>query len=99
MYIGVARFVCSMGLDDQVSSFSLDNRLNVFLRYEDFVDIRHNQDMVDGSSLFESMGEYPLVASGFFDSDGVWRFFEMHSEEESFVLEYDEFIEAVHETA
>lgn len=72
------------------------NGVNVFLTAENVRDIHNNQSLVEGSPLLES--ECPVVATGFFTSDGIWRFYATHHEETDYKLEYDEFITALHET-
>lgn len=81
-----------------VNLFDVDG-LNIYMTYEDALDVFDSQDMVDGEPLIDDSELYPLVAEGFFDSDGVWYFFKTHHKDTEFDLEYGEFIETVHETA
>lgn len=81
-----------------LNTFDVDG-LNIFITYNDALDVFNNQDVVEGSPLIDEEGLYPLVAEGFFDSDGIWYFYKTHHADTEYDLEYSEFIEAVHETA
>lgn len=85
-------------VDHDLNLFDVDG-LNIYMEYDDAVDVFENQGDVDGSPLLDDPDLYPLVAEGFFDSDGVWYFYKTHHKDTEFDLEYGEFIEAVHETA
>lgn len=84
-------------VDKSPNLFDVDG-INIYMTYDDAVDVFENQDIVDGSPLIEDPDVYPLVAEGFFGSDGVWYFHKTYSDGVDYTLEYDEFINAVHET-
>lgn len=76
-----------------------DDGVNIRLTYEDAVDAVENQEIVDASPFILEESQFPLVATGFFHNDGDWFFYATHGEGTEYELEYNEFIEALHETA
>jgi hypothetical protein len=84
-------------VDKRPNLFDVDG-INIYMTYDDAVDVFENQDIVDGSPLVDDSDVYPLVAEGFFGSDGVWYFHKIHSASVEYKLGYEEFIDAVHET-
>lgn len=83
-------------MDDLVNLVEAEG-INILLQYEDAVDAKE-QELIDAEPLIFDEENFPLVAKGFFDNRGTWRFFATYSADVEYRLEYDEFVEALHET-
>jgi hypothetical protein len=87
-----------MGSTLSPNSFGIDG-ISIRISYEDAIDAMDNHACIEASPLVDDKDVYPLTAMGDFDSDGNWLFFKTNSYSGEFELEYDEFIDALYETA
>lgn len=71
--------------------------LSVRMEYEHANDSTKQED-IEATPLPTDEDEYPLVAKGRFNSNGVWFVYKTNTHTAEYDLEYPEFISAVEET-
>lgn len=71
------------------------NGENIYLEYPNVQELKEHPKVDIGPIPLQEQ-DFPLIATGFFDWRGIWRFYKTHGTRgEDYVLDGDEFIEGL----